>query len=322
MQSLFDQITKAINACTTSPEQDAIILNGKEYQFSQNTFQPITEKDKASITFIDGGSATLLSAPNFSLHFIRIYACTFKNNKKTGQHKNEFYLLSTSTGGHDISYETEIFQIKGEQLIHNLKLNSHDPTIRTGKERAEITQLANVARRFAEIKLASKLSNQSDFILLDGTLDAAFTNEQSLLDALPDNVVSLAKTTNIFTIKGNSAAAILNDKGPSTAWNYTLTKKERKTTMFVKLNPRSEYVFRLETLSDKPILPTLASHATDPVFLGYPYGLIWADKLARISNHETAMLKTHFMVKLGKNALKIKKYLNAANAHEVLDSIG
>ena len=70
------------------------------------------------------------------------------------------------------------------------------------------------------------------------------------------------------------------------------------------------------------MLPILAAHSTDPLFLGYPYPLIWTDKNARISNHEAAMLKTQLLARLGKDVNNIKKYLNAANAHDVLDSIG
>ena len=57
----------------------------------------------------------------------------------------------------------------------------------------------------------------------------------------------------------------------------------------------------------------------DPVFIGYPYGLVEADRIARISNQEKESLKTMFLVKLrNKN---IEKYLSSVNAHEILDRI-
>ena len=63
----------------------------------------------------------------------------------------------------------------------------------------------------------------------------------------------------------------------------------------------------------------IASNCCDPIFVGYPYGLVEADRIARVSNQEKESLKTIFLVKLrNKN---IEKYLNAANAHEILDKI-
>ena len=63
----------------------------------------------------------------------------------------------------------------------------------------------------------------------------------------------------------------------------------------------------------------LTGNCTDPIFIGYPYGLIEADKVARISNNEKESLKTMFLIKL--KSKNIEKYLNSANAHEILDRI-
>ena len=63
----------------------------------------------------------------------------------------------------------------------------------------------------------------------------------------------------------------------------------------------------------------MAGNCTDPIFIGYPYGLVEADRVARVSNHEKESLKTMFMVKLrNKN---VEKYLSSVNAHDILDRI-
>ena len=94
----------------------------------------------------------------------------------------------------------------------------------------------------------------------------------------------------------------------------------------VKLNKNSRYIFKLEIFNKNKyeineIMSILKNNSKDPVFLGYPYGLIEADQFARISNKEKDYLKTIFLAKLGKDNDKIAQYLNTLNAHNVLDSI-
>ena len=322
MRQLFDKISRAISACTTTTQHDSILLNGHEVPVDIGKFESIqpTYSDK-TITFIDGGQAELLKAPNFSLQFIRVYACTFKEKTKIKQHKKEFYVLTTAQGGSDITYKAEIFSDE-EKLLdeQDLLFPSMDPTIRNGTERADISRIGSVARRFAELAFASTLD--SDFVIIDGTLEPTLTKEQNYLSKLPSNVAALAKTASLFTVKGNTAASLLNELGPTSAWHYPIMEQDRRSISFVKLHPKSDYVFRFETFGSKDVLPVVAAHSRDSVFRGYPYGLIWADKNARVSKQEASMLKTQFLLKLGRNIDRIKKYLSAANAHDVLDSIG
>jgi len=75
--------------------------------------------------------------------------------------------------------------------------------------------------------------------------------------------------------------------------------------------------------SDKvnEILWLLKRNSIDPVFLGYPYGLVEADRFARVTNEELDYLKTRFMSKAGKWYKELVPYLNALNSHEILDNI-
>ena len=65
----------------------------------------------------------------------------------------------------------------------------------------------------------------------------------------------------------------------------------------------------------------MADNCKDAVFLGYPYGLIEADKNARISNQEKGMLLTLFSAKFGKDWEKIKDSISNVDAHEILNNI-
>lgn len=313
---MLTQISQEIKQLLTSfPEEDEILFNNKRIKINKNNFQPLPSKtSNQTLAFIDGGQAEILSAGNFCLSFIRVFALVFKNNKKIDSCKNEFYLLTYAQEKDDsLFYCSKIFPLK-EKLFpeEDLLFDSYDPTLKIGLERAPLSKIANIARRFAELSFASKL--QADFIILDGTLQPTFKNEEKYLKKLPSNVSALAKTSSLFTASGNNPNLFLNRFSPLSCWSYHLENQ----AYFVKLHPLAKHVFRFE--GNPQILPYLLENSQDPLFLGYPYGLILADKFARVSNQEKNSLQTQFLLKSENK--EILNYLTATNAHEILDSLG
>jgi hypothetical protein len=65
---------------------------------------------------------------------------------------------------------------------------------------------------------------------------------------------------------------------------------------------------------------SLASNSNDPVFYGYPYSLIEADKEARVSNKEKEYFKTIFLSK-SKKKDRLKYLLSNLDSHDILDRI-
>lgn len=244
----------------------------------------------------------------------------------------------------------------------DLVFAANDETIRDGIHNANISTIGEIARKFGELALAKQIVDElteDDLIVLDGTLQAAVTNHKKYLEQLYDaasakNVIvsALAKTSRLFTNNGNSIVGLLNeisltnDICKTAAWYYypsvEIENEAHKAELFfAKLNKNSEYVFRFEvfkeSLSSKDnltgnnnyfsgilnnIFTALANNSRDLVFPGYPYGMIFADRLARVSNNEKEYLTTMFQAKAGKSWSVIKKYINAVNAHDVLDRIG
>ena len=172
---------------------DSIIFNNRVLKLDKDYFKEIS-KDNSSlisnkkITFIDGGQAEILSGGNFCLSFIRVCGITFIGNKKSIICKKEFYVLTTARYldkklidqehnqehkqddraddntpsenifSGEIYYESKLF---GDQLIHeeDLFISSQDSTLRSGQERAEISKVTAMARRFAELSLADHILN-------------------------------------------------------------------------------------------------------------------------------------------------------------------
>src|SRR3989338_3947890 len=291
--------------------EERIIFNGKEYPIQQGNFKSIPlSMQQATIAFIDGGQAEIISAGNFSCSFIRVVALIMKDNKNVKQIQKEFFLVTTATyQNSDIFYESKVF---GDKIIdeQQLFISSNVPSIKVGKERAPIFKLATIARRFAELALSSQI--EADYVLLDGTLEPSFRNEEKYLP-IQQNICSLAKSSSLFTTSGNSPVVLLNKIHPG-VWSYHLDH----STFFVKLHQQAKHVFRFE--GDEQFLPFLVHNSSDAPFLGYPYGLVLADKLARVSNAEKNSLKMRFL--LHNDNKDLLPYLSTSNAHDKLDSLG
>ena len=345
MEKIIEQVIARLDEKTKIEEDYPRFEDSsyKSFKIEKRNFHKIENiSSERKITFIDGGNAEILGASNFSLQLIRTYFTIYKNNKKISSEKNEFYALIYSLNENNkIKYKTEIFNLKNKLELKDLDFDSYDETIKEGFNRIQISKIAEIIRRFAEIKtaeIAVDFLENKDLIILDGDLEAKKTNEINYFNKLykkttEKNIIiaALSKTTSLFTEKGNSVTALLNLISPTEEWFYypvvNINNKNHEAEIyFVKLNKNSEHVFKLEIYkkqkanADELIL-LLKNNSKDPVFLGYPYGLIEADKFARISNNEKNYFKTLFISKIGKKYRKIGKYLTTLNAHEILDKI-
>ncbi len=302
---------------------DDIIFNSKVIPITQENFNGITSgvvrvvgvKEKV-IAFVDGGQAEILRGGNLCLSFIRVFAQVMRGERKVGVMLSEFYVLTTAVYRKgEIWYEGKIFQEKGEKLVNedDLVVCSTDSSIRNGAERAAISVVSSMARRFAELKVASQVD--ADYVLLDGTLAGTYLNEEKYLGMLKGKVGALAKSCALFTTCGNNPVVLLQKISPiQGCWSYFVEGK----SYFVKLHPKAKHVFRFE--GNIEMLGLLMANSTDALFLGYPYGLIVADKMARVSNVEKDGLKMKLLLR--EENREFVDYLNTVNAHDILDRLG
>lgn len=337
-------INSIITSLNTSLEEKGthIQLNDPSYKpitFSKNNFHEIkTIESNQRIAFIDGGNTEILKSPNFSLQLIRIYFTIYQNNKRIDSKKLEFYILINAINQEEnITYKTQFFGINKKTI----NFDSFDKTIRQGQHRIFISSIGNVIRRFTELETAKNIIGEldnNDIIILDGDLKSSITNEINYLTQLYEKaaeknitIAAISKTSELFTEKGNALIPVLNELSPKDEWYYhplvKIENQNHKADIYIiKLNKNSKHTFKLE-ISNKTkykideLLSILKQNSKDPVFLGYPYGLIEADNFARVSNKEMDYIKTIFLTKLGKDNEKISKYLNTSNSHNILDSI-
>lgn len=319
-------------------EDDLLIYNNKLIGIDKNKFGVIpnlitTAQNNKTLAFVDGGQAEIISSGNFCLSFIKAGVFVFCNNKKINQHQCQFYLLTTAkyvTGGatNGLFYESKIFgddSIKGLIDENDLFISSTDESIKMGIERAPISHVANMARRFAELSLASQI--EADFIVLDGTLEQTYTNEEKYLDKLTNltkltkKICSVAKSSALFTVSGNSPVVLLNKLGAKFGFKgrwYYFAEENKHNTYFVKLHEKAKHVFRF--MGDENALSLLMENSQDALFLGYPYGLVAVDKFIRVSKEEMNSLQMKLLLRAENK--DITEYLSTTNAHEILDNLG
>ncbi len=350
MHQIYSQIISLVKNNISDTDDNYIQFSDSNYtpfNFDKNNLYQIKNAEKNNkIAFIDGGSAEILKSSNFSLNLIRVYCTIYKNDQRINSKKFDFYsFISAKNIGNELFYNADFIKLNDENNVipnnEDLLLSSLDETIKQGITRASISNVANVIRRFSELKTAINVIsnlNEDDIIVLDGSLQCTFTNERKYFEelykkAIEKNIIicGLSKTTTLMTDKGNSISNALNKFDIDGKWLYhpvaEIKINSHKAEMaFVKMHEKSRHIFRFEIYKEQKeklheTISLLAANCKDAVFLGYPYGLIEADKNARISNQEKGMLLTLFSAKFGKDWEKVKESLSNVDAHEILDNI-
>lgn len=343
---MFEEVAKKI---LESIDENLLItemypkFSGEGYRAHKIDIKNFHEIKKADagrkIAFIDGGHAEIIGSANFSLNLIRVCYSIYQNNKKIITKKFDIFAFIRAVNENgEICYKSSFFTSNSAVKLDEIMFSSFDHTLMQGVNRAEIGNAANAIRRFMELRLAKSVSDSKicDIIVLDGNLQSTLTNENKYLNELYEScslnntiLSALSKTNSLFTDNGNLLSAVLSNIAKLPLWFYypiaEINNHNHKAEMFlVKLHSSSKYVFRFEIfnvqrMAAENVINELSSNCRDPIFIGYPYGLVEADRIARVSNQEKEMLKTTILVKLrNKN---VEKYLNAANAHQILDKI-
>ena len=329
------------------PGDKAVVTGkGRGFEIDENNFHTLASwVSSKPIAFIDGGSSMFIQSPSLCVGFVRA-VCVVMSNKKTEQVlSDEFFCVASAFSENGkIFYRTKYFPTKNtKNIISELKFDSLDPSLSTGQERFPLCKMIDVARRFLEIRLAvdsvEKIKSKG-IIILDGNLKAYYPGEKELLDTLYDSagkgnvlVTGIAKTSNSITVRGDTLTAALFNSTDLEQWYYypayELEDENHKAeTFFVKFHKLSKYVFAVDVLKEQAkdadigkVLGFFAYYSKDAVFPGYPYGLIKADSLARVSNRETEILLTRFSSLDPSLFELIRSYIYSVDAHSVLDNL-
>lgn len=238
--------------------------------------------------------------------------------------------------------------------VSDLEFNSFDRTLCLGIRRANISHVGSMTRRFCEWSFASAILKDElsagDILVRDGSLQTAITNESIYSDhayemAEETEVIlsGLSKTSNLFTSTGLSLLGAIAELAnihelQRKAWFYYPvahnTQPDHKASIFiVKLHSESMYTFRYEIYRNQAekmnkeeimsVIDSLAYNSRDIAFPGYPYGLIEADKNARVAYQEIEGFRVLFFSEISKQKkwLKFANHIRTRDAHSILNEI-
>jgi len=308
--NIYKKIIQKIEENNKIEEGDKIDYQKQEYEtfpITKKNFHKLDSIKDKKIAFVDGGNITLIETPAYCVYLVRVFGALFEGNKKIETKKYECFVLATKK-------TTEVFW-EGENL-------------EVKKDNYEISKSGEIIRKQFELLLAKQFT-KADLIVLDGTLEATNKEEKALFENLYAEakksnctVSALAKTISLTTKKGISLHNYLTSLSPEGKWickNIIKTTSEmhQAKISFLRLNESSKHVFRFEVNGDEEVASWLVEHSTDASFPGYPYGLIYVDMFARVTNEEKSYFATRFMTE----HQKIEQDILSLNAHSILDTM-
>ncbi|RLE45833.1 hypothetical protein DRJ22_03465 [Candidatus Woesearchaeota archaeon] len=301
-----------------------ILVDDKKLPLDSFFFKEIVPSVVGTLVFVDGGNGEILRSPSISLQFVRLAAVFFKDNVRVNKIVREFFVLVSAEG--DSAYRCRVFDLNGE-VSDSFVVDAFDSELRQGSHRVSAGVVGSHVRKLAEIRFASELVSGLDegsVLVRDGDLSLSgpfvgevFSSLSVLAKSRGVRVVGLSKSCSLCSDSGVPAVFAVSSIAPVGVWFYFANNN----VGFVKLHSASRYVFRFDVFSHDvdflhDIFSLLSSNSCDPVFLGYPFGLVEVDKFARVSSGELSQLKLRFFAKFDFSGLE-----SSLNAHDVLNTL-
>ena len=339
--------------------------------------------------FADGGNGVLAEAPDYLIVLNRVYCSLFRGAEKlrprgcgntggrdgdgpAGQRTTFLSCVLPHAGyaaarggtrdddgsGSAGSPEPPTFDIRiypyGKGPAGCLPDNDDLLSISDGKTAAldGSAPLASLARRLAEIRLATRIASDElgsgDILVMDGSLQTSLDVEKQYAGRLYDTAVKrgvivcgLAKTTRLLTESGEPLLARASEiaaKAGHDRWYVHVAEGmfgDGLTSMLAaKLHPRSRFVFRVDVLRKQfrdmdggqrnAVFWSLAANSGDVAALGYPYGLIDADKHAQVRRKEAAMYRRSLYSRIGGRPARrrmLARHPDSIIFHDILNRV-
>lgn len=295
----------------------------------KDAFKPLSSVAK-TVVFVDGGNGDVLRSANVNVQFVRLAAVFYQGSNRVKREQKEFFVVTVARKRDlDLVFEARMFDVNGGIMGTSMIVDSLDPALRSGYHRVTPEVVGSHVRKLEEVKFAKEIVRelkQGDVLVRDGDLLLTGPHVSDELRALrlagenlKVHILGLSKTSRLCADSGASATALISSIAPGGVWYYFVDG----FVGFVKLHGRSKHVFRFDVFShDRASLPdtlgALIPLSADPVFVGYPYGLVDVDKCARVSDHELRQLRLRFSLK----AKGLFDSLEASvDAHDILNKI-
>ncbi|MFT4310351.1 MAG: DNA double-strand break repair nuclease NurA [Candidatus Woesearchaeota archaeon] len=247
-----------------------------------------TQRIGACVYAIDGGNQVIYDFVSCALHIIRVACVRYYQGQFTQTCAT--YLVYMQPHGYDVYTDKHEF-------VQTCACSSIDEV-----------------RVYLEQKHAQQLSVESHSILLfDGT---PLCMRDTCLS------VGISKQCSLLTDK-NIALSLVADKLIEGQGYVRVGQDNGFVIVMARLHPKAKQVFRVDipvVADSMSVLGQVASMCNDMSFVGYPYPLIKADMLARVSNDEVQFMQHHIMFFMQKYPLFARMHAYH-HVHGVLDAM-
>lgn len=325
----LDSLLRNLESAFPPTVHDDVVTNvgdPQEFELKPSAFREIHEADQPRrMAFVDGGSSTIAESPGFAISLNRLYCSLFRGRTREATSpapRVEFFSLVTrkvraSETGSVVSYDASLFPQAEEHrrfLPSEQDVSSSIREVAAGRD----PRIPSVARSLGEWQMARMVAEtleDGDMLVMDGSLMTLDRTESGYAQDLYDTasrrgviVCALAKTSRLTTRGGEPLLSRVREISSETRygrWRIDVADRmsahDRGFVMAVKLHPNAAFSFRFEILRKQfdgmdeaekdHILGSLAANSGDISFLGYPYGLVDADRYAQVRNRDVAVCR-------------------------------
>ncbi len=256
---------------------------GESFDITGDRIFKIPEcEEKRKLGFVDGGTASILSAADFSISLTRIAGVLFEDNNIIELEEIpeviEFYsatILEPLDDG-KIAYNIQLFpresEFKKYLPTEEIIIKMDEVRMLYGfRFRPNIETFGGVAMRFAEWFYATKFVEteleSGDIFVRDGSLQTGYKDEillvrdlHSLAQEKNVYITGLSKSCRLITKNGDSLISLIDmvasEKYPREKWYYhpiyKMTKADNLADVyFVKLHKEARSPFRFDIFLDQ-----------------------------------------------------------------------
>ncbi len=256
---------------------------GESFDITGDRIFKIPEcNEKRKLGFVDGGTASILSAADFSISLARIAGVLFEDNNIIDLEETpeviEFYSATILEPLEDgkMSYNIQLFprepEFKDFLPTDEIIIKMDEVRMLWGfRFRPNIETFGGVAMRFAEWFYATKFIenelDKGDIFIRDGSLQTGYKDEVLLVRDLYSiaqekkvYITGLSKSCRLITNNGDSLISLIDmiasEKYPEERWYYhpiyKMTKADNLADVyFVKLHKEARSPFRFDIFLDQ-----------------------------------------------------------------------
>lgn len=307
-----------------------------------------SEASSKPMYFVDGGLGTIFESNGMFIYSIKISCAKFENNKFTLKEDHNFklitYLDKDSFG--KLRIFNKIYTDEKTNLLFNTDFEKFNQQTLFDKEKYNFKDFDHLKTsgstilRLLELIYIGKISNNNGIIIRDGSFEIKHKIEQDIITKYSSNstIVGISKNSNFIDQHGYNLSNRLLEVSKDNESNLLLSDffgyqdflseyYDQIKVHLIKLHKHGVF-FRIDILTKKDNslnvkkeLNQIRENSKDNALLGYPFGLVFVDQLARVANRDSEYEKINLLYKDPELKEKLENLSYNKQFHAILDNM-